>query len=85
LAAPRALRNPIVRKSGVGTNSGIIHEGPARNLLGSMRDGNFRIAEIVFLIGPPKYVSRTWPSEVADGDASHGQWGETVKRFLAAA
>jgi len=40
---------------------------------------------IVFLIGPPKYVSRTWPDEIADGDTSRGQWGETVKRFLAAA
>ena len=40
---------------------------------------------IVFLLGPPKYVSRTWPDEVADDDISRGQWGETVKRFLAAA
>ena len=40
---------------------------------------------IVFLTGPPKYVSRTWPDEVAAGDTSGGQWGETVRRFLAAA
>src|SRR6266478_4088574 len=40
---------------------------------------------MVFLTGPPKYVSRTWPGEVAAGDTSRGQWGETVKRFLAAA
>lgn len=40
---------------------------------------------IVFLIGPPKYVSRTWPGDVADGDTSRGQWSETVKSFLAAA
>jgi len=40
---------------------------------------------IVFLTGPPKYVSRTWPDEIAEGDTSRGQWGETVKRFLAAA
>jgi len=40
---------------------------------------------IVFLTGPPKYVSRTWPGEIAEGDTSRGQWGETVKRFLAAA
>jgi response regulator RpfG family c-di-GMP phosphodiesterase len=39
----------------------------------------------VFLIGPPKYVSRSWPDDVAAGDVSGGQWGETVKRFLAAA
>ena len=40
---------------------------------------------IVFLTGPPKYVSRTWPDEVAAGDTSLGQWNETVKHFLAAA
>jgi DNA-binding NtrC family response regulator len=40
---------------------------------------------IVFLTGAPKYVSRTWPSEIAEGDTSRGQWGETVKRFLVAA
>ena len=41
--------------------------------------------QFIFLIGPPKYVLRTWPGEVADGDTSRGQWSETVKRFLAAA
>lgn len=40
---------------------------------------------IVFLTGPPTYVSRTWPSEIASIDASRGQWAETVKHFLAAA
>jgi response regulator RpfG family c-di-GMP phosphodiesterase len=40
---------------------------------------------IVFLTGPPKYLSRTWPGEVASDDTSRGQWGETVKWFLAAA
>jgi PleD family two-component response regulator len=41
--------------------------------------------QFAFLIGPPRYLSRTWPSEVAAGDPSHGQWSETVKRFLTAA
>jgi response regulator RpfG family c-di-GMP phosphodiesterase len=41
--------------------------------------------QFVFLMGPPRYVSRTWPGEVAAGDTSRGQWGETVKRFLTAA
>ena len=40
---------------------------------------------IVFLTGPPKYVSRTWPGEIADGDTSRGHLSETVKRFLVAA
>jgi hypothetical protein len=39
----------------------------------------------VFLLGPPRYLSRTWPDEAAGDDPSRGQWGETVKRFLAAA
>ena len=39
---------------------------------------------IVFLTGPPKYVSRTWPDEIVD-DVSRGHLSETVKRFLAAA
>jgi response regulator RpfG family c-di-GMP phosphodiesterase len=44
-----------------------------------------RRQRIVFLTGPPKYVSRTWPGEGAADDTSRGQWGETVKRFPAAA
>ncbi len=40
---------------------------------------------IVFLTGPPKYLSSTWPSEVASGDTSRGQWAETIKHFLVAA
>jgi hypothetical protein len=39
----------------------------------------------VFLTGPPKYLSHTWPGEVAGDDTSRGQWAETVKRFAAAA
>jgi hypothetical protein len=39
----------------------------------------------VFLVGAPVYLSRSWPGEVASDDTSRGQWGETVKRFLAAA
>jgi len=38
-----------------------------------------------FLVGPPVYLSRTWPGEVIEVDASLGQWGATVRRFLAAA
>ncbi len=40
---------------------------------------------IVFLTGSPKYLSSTWPREVAGGDTSRGQWSETVKRYLSAA
>ena len=47
--------------------------------------GASRRQEFVFLTGPPRYLSHTWPGEVASGDTSPGQWGETVKRFLVAA
>jgi hypothetical protein len=40
---------------------------------------------IACLVGPPTYLSFTWPGEIiAEGSASE-QWGETVKSFLAAA
>jgi DNA-binding NtrC family response regulator len=41
--------------------------------------------QIVFLTGPPKYLSYTWPGEVTDDNTSREQWSETVKRFLTAA
>ena len=40
---------------------------------------------IAFLVGAPTYLSLTWPGEVIAEDASSGQWGVTVRRFLAAA
>ena len=58
--------------------------GEALKFYGEIK-GASRRQEFVFLIGPPKYVLRTWPGEVADGDTSRGQWSETVKRFLVAA
>jgi hypothetical protein len=47
--------------------------------------GASRRQEFAFLMGSPRYLSRIWPDEVSADDASRGQWGETVKRFLAAA
>src|SRR6266849_7691228 len=35
---------------------------------------------ISFLVGPPVYLSRTWPDEVTVDDVSRGQWAETVNR-----
>src|SRR5438309_10409820 len=40
---------------------------------------------LAFLVGPPVYLSRTWPSEVTVDNVSQGQWGATVRRFLTAA
>src|SRR5882724_9955922 len=41
--------------------------------------------QFAFLLGSPRYLSRTWPGEVASGDTSRGQWSETAKHFLTAA
>jgi PleD family two-component response regulator len=41
--------------------------------------------QFAFLMGPPRYLSPTWPGELVAGDTSRGQWAETVKRFLTAA
>ncbi len=49
-----------------------------------IRDASPR-QRFAFLVGPPVYLSRTWPNEVMVEFASRGQWGETVTRFLAAA
>jgi CheY-like chemotaxis protein len=38
-----------------------------------------------FLVGPPKYLSRTWPLEFRAIENETPQWTETVKRFLVAA
>ncbi len=51
---------------------------------GEVKDRSPR-EHFVFLIGPPSYLSLTWPGEVIVDDTSRGQWGETVKRFLTAA
>jgi response regulator RpfG family c-di-GMP phosphodiesterase len=40
---------------------------------------------IAFLVGAPTYLPLTWPGEISVGEISRGQWGETVRRFLAAA
>jgi CheY-like chemotaxis protein len=39
----------------------------------------------VFLVGPPAYLSLTWPDDVTAAEKEPQQWAETIKRFLAAA
>ena len=41
--------------------------------------------QFAFLTGPPQYLSRSWPGELAGDDTALRQWSETVKRFLTAA
>jgi CheY-like chemotaxis protein len=38
-----------------------------------------------FLVGPPTYLSLTWPDEPSAVESQSQQWRETVNRFLAAA
>ena len=38
-----------------------------------------------FLVGPPTYVSRTWPVELIESERQSPQWAETMKTFMAAA
>ena len=62
-----------------------------RHLPGEALDFYLQIREtsrrerFAFLVGPPVYLSRTWPGELTGVDASQGQWGATVGRLLTAA
>jgi DNA-binding NtrC family response regulator len=40
---------------------------------------------VAFFVGPPTYLSQTWPDQSSAVANEAQQWGETVKRFLAAA
>jgi hypothetical protein len=40
---------------------------------------------IVFLVGPPTYLSLTWPTEVMATEKGPQHWAETVKRLFNAA
>lgn len=58
--------------------------GEARAFYEEIRDAGPR-QHVAFFVGPPTYLSLTWPGEVIAENDSSGQWGEMVKRFLAAA
>ena len=40
---------------------------------------------VVFLVGPPTYLSLTWPTEFVAAEPEPQQWAETVKRLFNAA
>lgn len=40
---------------------------------------------VAFFVGPPMYLSRTCPDQSCEVASETQEWGETVKRFLAAA
>src|SRR5689334_15505044 len=58
--------------------------GEALQFYEQIRDAS-TAQRFAFLVGPPVYLTRNWPLEVALEDDSRGQWGQTVTRFLAAA
>ena len=39
----------------------------------------------IFLVGPPAYLSLTWPDDVTAVEKKPQHWAEKIKRFLAAA
>ena len=40
---------------------------------------------VVFLVGPPTFLSLTWPTEVMPPEKEPQQWAATVRRFVTAA
>src|SRR2546427_10576057 len=40
---------------------------------------------VVFLVGPPTFLSLTWPTEVRATEKEPRQWAETVRRSVTAA
>ena len=41
--------------------------------------------QFAFLMGSPRYLSLTWPTEVVPVEKESQQWAETVRRFVTAA
>ena len=44
-----------------------------------------RWARFAFLVGPPVYLSLTWPNEFIVSEREPQQWEETIRRFSTAA
>jgi hypothetical protein len=58
--------------------------GEALAFYEQIRDASPR-EHFAFLVGPPKYLSLTWPNEFRGVENEIPEWNETVKRFLSAA
>ena len=41
--------------------------------------------QFAFLMGSPRYLSLTWPTEIVPVEKESQQWAETVRRFVTAA
>ena len=60
------------------------YPGEALEFYEQVRDANPR-QRFAFLVGPPKFLSLTWPAEVLAAGKEPRQWEETIRRFQAAA
>lgn len=58
--------------------------GEARDFYLEIKHANSR-RRVVFLVGPPTYLSLTWPTEFMATEKEPQQWAETVKRLFNAA
>ncbi len=58
--------------------------GEALSFYERIKDASPR-ERFVFLVGPPVYLSLTWPNKVIASEKEPQQWEETMKQFLAAA
>jgi CheY-like chemotaxis protein len=58
--------------------------GEALEFYEQIKDANPR-EHFVFLVGPPAYLSRTWPEELLALEKEPQQWAETARRFGAVA
>ena len=58
--------------------------GEAIEFYEQIRDASSR-QRFAFLVGPPLYVSPTWPRESVAAERQPQQWVEMMKRFTAAA
>lgn len=58
--------------------------GEALAFYEQIRDINPR-EHVAFFVGPPTYLSRTWPDQSSEVASETQQWAETVQRFLVAA
>jgi DNA-binding NtrC family response regulator len=58
--------------------------GEALDFYLEVKQANPRV-RVVFLVGPPTYLSLTWPTEFMARETEPQQWAETVKRLFNAA
>ena len=58
--------------------------GEAFDFYLEVKHANPRV-RVVFLVGPPTFLSLTWPNEATATEKEPEQWAETVRRFVTAA